>query len=159
MPRSPAFEFEASSLLAADAEQVWRHATTPRSMNREFFPLLRMAFPAGSAAMSLDQVELGRPLARVWILAFGFIPVEYDDLTLVEIGPGFRFLERSALLTQRVWQHERVVEPLARGCRLTDRLSFVPRAPVLGRLHRRIFRAIFALRHWQLRRIFGAAAR
>ncbi|MDZ7783271.1 MAG: hypothetical protein U5K56_10220 [Halioglobus sp.] len=38
-------EFAISSALAADAGTLWRHATTPAGINREFRPLLRMTFP------------------------------------------------------------------------------------------------------------------
>jgi ligand-binding SRPBCC domain-containing protein len=92
------------------------------------------------------------------VLLGGLVPVEYDDLTLVELGPGLRFLERSPVLSQRSWQHERRVEPVDGGCRLTDRLTFEPRVAAAARVSRRVVEAIFAHRHRRLVRRFGALA-
>jgi ligand-binding SRPBCC domain-containing protein len=145
-----------SSDLAATAEVVWRHAVSPSGVNRELRPLLRMTFPAGLGDLTAGW-EPGRRLFRSWILLAGVLPVEYDDLTLQEVEPGRRFLERSVLLSQRVWEHERRVEPTARGCRVTDRIHFVPRLPFLVALHDAVFRAVFRWRHRNLRRKFGRA--
>jgi hypothetical protein len=73
------------------------------------------------------------------------------------VEPGRRFLERSAMLTQRVWQHERVIEPCPHGCRVTDRVCFEPRLPGLGSLFVLVFKAVFHWRHRNLRRLFGQA--
>lgn len=149
--------FSVSSRLAASPERVWSHVTRPAGVNRELRPLLRMTFPPDTD----DLAASGRPgerLFRSWILLGGVLPVEYDDLTIVELEPGRRFLERSALLTQRVWEHERVVEPEGSDCRLTDRVRFEPRIPWLAWLHLPVFRIVFALRHRNLRRLFGEAA-
>lgn len=114
-----------------------------------------MTFPAGTADLAASW-QPGRTLFRSWILLFGVLPVEYDDLCLVELEPGRRFLERSTLLSQRVWQHERSLEPVPGGTRLRDALHFEPRIGALAPLHGLIFRGIFHLRHRNLRRDFGA---
>lgn len=62
------------------------------------------------------------------------------------------------MLTQRVWEHERVVEPIAGGCRVSDHVRFTPRVAPLGPVFRAIFRLAFRLRHWNLRRLFRAHA-
>jgi len=124
-------------------------------VNRELFPLARMTYPRGFERLDDEPPVLGRTLFRSWILALGFIPVEYDDITLAEIDPGSRFLECSELLTQREWVHERTVEPHGAGCLIADRVHFVPRVSVLGPLHLLVFRATFWLRHRNLARIFG----
>ena len=59
------------------------------------------------------------------------------------------------MLTQREWQHERVVEPVAGGSMVTDRVRFVPRAVVFGPLFLSVFRLAFRLRHRNLRRLFA----
>ena len=41
------------------------------------------------------------------------IPIDYDDLTLVALEPGRGFHERSRMLSMRVWEHERTLEPAA----------------------------------------------
>ena len=88
--------------------------------------------PAGLQGKTIDDVEIGAPLGRSWILLGGLIPVDFDDLRLVELEPGRRFLERSRTLTFSLWQHERVVEPEGEGsCRVTDgsASSFARRLP------------------------------
>jgi hypothetical protein len=116
-----------------------------------------MTAPRNSASLDLEHAPLNQRAFRSWILALGFLPIDYDDLTLIELEPGRRFLERSTMLTQRVWEHERVVEPTENGCLLTDRVRFEPRVPVLGPLFLIVFRLAFGLRHRNLRRLFGGA--
>ena len=152
---SDAYRFEFSSRLAAPASEVWAHATSMRGVNRELFPLARMTHPRELSVLDPELVPLGRRVFRSWILAAGLVPIDYDDLTFIELEPGRRFLERSPMLTQREWQHERVIEPTAGGSIITDRVQFVSRAPALGALFLVVFRLAFRLRHWHLRRMFG----
>ncbi|MBW2694244.1 MAG: hypothetical protein JRE57_16715 [Deltaproteobacteria bacterium] len=77
---------------------------------------------------------------------------------LEEVDPGRRFLERSTLLSQRVWEHERLIEPALGGSRVTDRVRFVPRLPWLSGVYRLVFKAVFRWRHHNLRNLFGEAA-
>ena len=152
--------FAFTSDLDASPESVWEHATALRSINREFFPFLRMSAPPGSEQIDERTVRLGERLFRSWILLFGVLPVDYDDLTIVELEPGRRFLERSPMLTQRLWQHERVVDPRADGgASLTDRVSFEPKMPALGGAQLPIFRTVFAYRHHRVVRLFGGRTR
>ena len=109
--------------LAADAEEVWARATTLAGVNEELRPLLRMTAPEALRDASIADLEPGVPAGRSWLLLGRVLPVDYDDLTLVEIEPPRRFLERSRMLTMELWEHERVVEPLGPGrCAVTDRL-------------------------------------
>jgi len=148
-------QFSFSSRLAAAPEAVWSHAMSIRGVNRELFPLARMTCPRG-LGRDLTRMPLGRRAFRSWILAGGLLPIDYDDLTVVELEPGRRFLERSSMLSQREWCHERTVEPAAGGAILTDRVRFVPRVPALGALFLPVFRLAFRLRHRNLRRLFGS---
>jgi hypothetical protein len=89
------------------------------------------------------------------LLLFGLLPVDYDDLCLAELEPGRRFLERSEMLSMRLWQHERIVEPEGDGARVTDRLRFelrrVPAAiPGSARVAAWIVARFFAHRHRRL---------
>ena len=152
MTRPASFAF--TSELAAPAEEVFAAALTPAGINAEFRPFLRMTFPANTTDFTADLVP-GEKLFRSWILLFGIIPVEYDDLVIEELGPGLRFQERSSMALQREWSHERVVEPLGTGCRLTDRVAFTPRLPGLGLLLAPVFRGVFQWRHRNLCRRFG----
>jgi ligand-binding SRPBCC domain-containing protein len=152
--------FSFTSDLDAPADVLWAHATTIRGVNREFVPFLRMTAPPGADAIDQTTVKLGERLFRSWILLFGFLPVDYDDLTIVELEPGRRFLERSPMLTQRLWTHERIVEPRGEGgCSLTDRIGFEPKIAALGGAQLPMFRTIFAYRHHRLVRLFGGRTR
>ncbi len=149
--------FSVSSNLATEAETLWRHAVSPEGVNRELMPLIRMTFPAGVEDLT-DSWRPGARRFRSWLLAAGWVPVEYDDVVFEEVEPGQRFLERSSLFSQRVWEHERILEPVPRGCRITDRIRFVPRLAFLGWLYRPVFEAVFRWRHRRLRALFGEAA-
>jgi len=114
-----------------------------------------MTFPAAVAELTPETVRMGERVCRSWVLLFGVLPVDYDDVTLVELEPGRRFLERSPMLSQRFWEHERTVAADGDGTRVCDRVRFVPRLALFAPLYRRILGAAFALRHRNLRRIFG----
>jgi RimJ/RimL family protein N-acetyltransferase/ligand-binding SRPBCC domain-containing protein len=148
--------FEVVSALAAAPDTVWRHAVSPAGVNHELGPFLRMSFPVGTTDLGDALGSAGRPRFRSHIRLFGLVPVEWDDVGIAAFEPGRRFLERSTLLTQRVWEHERVVTTDGDGCRVTDRLRFVPRVGALGPLHWAAFRTVFTWRHRRLRRRFGA---
>ncbi len=116
---------EQSSVVGRPAAEVWDSAITEEGINAELAPILRMTMPPGLRGKTIDDVEVGVPLGRSWILLGRVLPVDYDDLCLVELEPGRRFLERSKTLSFAVWQHERTIEPEGeRSCRVTDRLGF-----------------------------------
>jgi hypothetical protein len=150
------YEFSFSSTLAVSAQQAWEHASSLAGVNRELAPLARMTYPAAAAVLTPATVPLKQRLFRSWILLFGVLPVDYDDLTLMELEPGRRFLEHSTMLSQRDWVHERIIEAADQGCRVSDRLRFVPRVALLGPLYLAMFRLTFRLRHRNLVRLFGA---
>ena len=150
-------EFVVSSTLSATPELLWSHAVSPSGVNRELRPLLRMTFPKDISNVT-ESWQPGERVFRSWLLFAGVLPVEYDDVVFVEVEPGRRFLERSSLFSQRMWEHERSIEPMANACRVTDRVHFVPRIPVLEPLFAPLFEAVFRLRHRNLRRLFGEAA-
>jgi ligand-binding SRPBCC domain-containing protein len=151
---SRTFAFEVRSRLASPAKVVWAHATSMRGVNAELFPLVRMTHPRGLDSLAEHEVPLGARAFRSWILLAGIVPIDFDDLTFVALEPG-RFLERSPMLTQREWEHERRVEPSGAGCVVTDRIRSVPRVAALAPLFGLVFRLAFALRHRNLRRRFG----
>jgi len=86
----------------------------------------------------------------------GVIPVDYDDVTLLRVEPGRGFLEASPLFTQRRWIHQRTLEAVGGGCRVTDRVRFEPRLPVGGRVLVALYRFVFRHRHRRLGRYFTA---
>src|SRR5436309_11030541 len=117
---------------------------------------MRMTAPR-SAELTPEGVPLGRRWFRSWILLFGVIPFDYDDLCVEELEPGRRFLERSTMLSARVWEHERTLDPVGDGgTRLTDRVRFQPRIRLLTGIHRTIIAATFRHRHRRLRTHFSS---
>jgi hypothetical protein len=91
--------FEIATDLASPAGTVWQHVTTIDGVNGELTPLMRMTVPRALRGATLDDLPLGQRAGRSWILLFGIIPVDYDDLTITDRGPGHRFFEQSRMLT------------------------------------------------------------
>ena len=151
--------FSISSDLAAAPEVVWRHVTDMDGVNSELTPLLRMTVSPGLESARLDRLPVGRRAGRSWLLLFGFLPVDFDDLTIAEYGPGHRFLEQSTMLTQSRWEHERTVAAIAGGCRVVDRLAWRGRVAPLGALYRLAVPVLFRHRHARLRRLFAVPSR
>lgn len=146
--------FTIRSRLAASPETVWAHAAQPEGIAYELGPFLRMTFPDDVPSIETLPAS-GERVFRSWILLFGLLPVEYDDLAFEAIEPGRRFLERSSMATQREWVHERIVESAGAGALLEDRLAFRPRLAWTGPIAGALFRAVFSWRHRRLRRRFG----
>lgn len=147
--------FEVSSVLSAPPEEVWARVSTPAGVNAELGPFFRMTFPEAFARVDPATVPLGRRVFRSWILLFGLLPIEYDDIAFEWIEPGRGFRECSTMLSQRRWIHERTIEPAGPGCRVIDRIRFEPRVPGLVWLFLPILRGIFRHRHRRLREAFG----
>jgi ligand-binding SRPBCC domain-containing protein len=146
-----------SSHLDAPPDQVWARVITPEGINDEMRPYLRMTLPPGVEQLDPDNIELGVPIGRSWILLFGLLPFDYDDVTLERLEPGRGFLERSQMLSQRVWEHERTIEPAESGCVVTDRVRWQPRFGPARPL-RPVIRWFFRHRHRRLRRHFDTEA-
>jgi hypothetical protein len=134
---------------------VWERVSTIEGVNDELRPIMRMRPPAQARGMVLSDVVPGEPVGRCWMFLFGFLPIDYDDLTLVAVEPGRGFQERSRMLSMRAWEHDRTIEPDGDGCRVRDRLGIEPRLPGMGVVLERIVRALFRHRHRRLRRRFG----
>lgn len=146
------------SLLQADPETVWARVTTAEGVNDELWPLLRMTAPAGLREHGLAGVTVGVRVCRSWVLLFGVLPVDYDDITLERITPPRGFLERSTMLSQRVWEHERMIEAAPGGSSLTDRVRYEPRLPIPDVVLRRLYTFVFRHRHRRLRLRFGGSS-
>jgi hypothetical protein len=146
------------STLSAPPDAVWERIASFEGVNDELGPWLRMTAPAGVRDIDPARVPLGRKWFRSWVLLFGVLPVDYDDLMIVRLEPGQGFQERSRTLSLRVWEHERTLRAAGpSGCLVTDRLSFEPRVPGMGGIARRVVGAIFRHRHRRLRRHFGGS--
>ncbi len=147
--------FEVSSVLPAPPAEVWARVSTMAGVNAELAPFFRMTFPARFASIDPVEVPLGRRVFRSWVLLFGVLPVDYDDLAFERIEPGRGFLETSTMLSQRRWIHERTLDPEGTGCRVTDRVRFEPRVPGVTWLLGPLYHRVFLHRHRQLRKAFG----
>jgi hypothetical protein len=134
---------------------VWSRVSTARGINDELRPLLRMTVPASLRREGLARVEVGWRMCHSFVLLFGVLPVDYDDITLVRLDPPAGFPERSRMLSQRVWERERTLEQVPEGCVLSDRVSYEPRLAMPDQILRRLYGAVFRHRHRRLRRRFG----
>jgi hypothetical protein len=140
--------------------KVWDRVITPEGIRDEMHPYLRMTLPAGVERLDPESIELGKKVGRSWILLFGLLPFDYDDITLARLEPERGFLERSQMLSQRVWEHERTLESGPEGgCLITDRVSWQPRLGLPGRPLRPVIAWFFSHRHKRLQRHFGGEAR
>ena len=146
--------FSVSSELDAPPEAVWARIVTFEGVNEELMPIVRMTAPRHLRSLSPADVTPGERLFRSWILLFGVIPIDYDDVTVLRIEENRGFLERSPMLTQKVWEHERTLEPRDGGTLVTDRIEFVPKLPGGGALTP-VFHMVFRHRHRRLRKRFG----
>lgn len=95
--RRPA-EISVYSRLDAPPDQVWDRVMTPEGINDEMRPYLRMTLPRGVERLDPESIEVGVPIGRSWILLFGLLPFDYDEVCLVRLDPGRGFLERSKML-------------------------------------------------------------
>jgi ligand-binding SRPBCC domain-containing protein len=144
---------EVSSRLEAAPEEIWSWVVTADGVNDELRPWLRMTVPGGD--FDLNEVETGTPIGRSWVLLFGLIPIDFDEINLDEIEVGRGFVERSRMLSQRFWEHIRTIRPVDGGALITDAVSWEPRLPLPGGAMTPLFSAIFGHRHRRLRRRFG----
>lgn len=130
--------------------------TTADGVNAELMPLVRMTIPRGRRDLSLADIEDGTTIGRSWLLLFGLIPFDYDHIHVERIEPGRAFHERSTMLSQRRWEHDRTVEPDGEAaCIVTDEVRFEPRLPIPASWLCPLFHAFFRHRHRRLRRRFG----
>jgi ligand-binding SRPBCC domain-containing protein len=148
-------EISITSRVDATPDRVWERVTSPEGINHEMRPWMRMTLPRGVEGLSIDQVEVGQPIGRSWILLFGLIPIDFDELNIVRLDPGRGFLERSRMLSQRSWEHERTIEPDGNGSLVTDRIRWQPRLGLPAAALRPMFRAFFRHRHRRLQSHFA----
>jgi ligand-binding SRPBCC domain-containing protein len=118
--------------VPAAAATVWDRIVGSEGINHEMRPWMTMSMPRGTTELSVETIPLGRPVGRAWLRLFGLIPFDYDHLTIVELEPGRRFLERSTMLSMRRWEHERTLTPIPGGTRVHDRVVLEPRVPIPG---------------------------
>lgn len=148
---------ERSTRLGRPPEEVWQRVTTMEGINDELGPWMRMTVPRGWQGTSLADLEPPTHVGRSWILLFGIVPFDCDDLGIESIGDRC-FREVSTMASASRWQHERWIESSMSApdeCVVRDRLTFLPRAlirviPGGAALHRAVIAAMFRHRHRRL---------
>jgi ligand-binding SRPBCC domain-containing protein len=149
---------ERTSRIDRPAAAVWERVTTPEGIRHELLPILSMTMPPGLRGRTLEDAPqvLHRPLGKAWLLLFGVIPVDFDDMTLVGFEPGRNFHEVSRMALLPTWEHERTVTPDGdAACVVHDRLTFEPRLaglPGVRRVAAAVVGALFSHRHRRLAR-------
>jgi ligand-binding SRPBCC domain-containing protein len=155
----PPVTFERRSVVAASPADVWVWATSQEGINGELMPIFRMTMPGSMKGKSIDDVAALGKVGRSWLLLLGFIPVDFDDITIAEYERGRRFLERSTMLSMSLWEHERVVTQRDGATEVCDRITFQLRSPIAwipgaDSFVRASLGKLFDHRHRRLRRRF-----
>lgn len=155
--------FSRRSIVLAPPAEVWRRVTSPEGINFELMPVMRMTIPPELQGKAIHELPLQQKIGRSWLLLFGFLPIDFDDITIAELEEGHRFLERSTMMSMSAWEHERTLVAQDRGSEVTDRITFQLRPPLgwvpgahalLGLMLRWLFRH----RQQRLARWFQSAA-
>lgn len=147
--------FEISSTVSASPVEAWRWITSVKGISTELAPVIRMSVPRGVTALSDLPIQPGKPLFRSIIYLFGVLPADYSNLTLLELNEGVGFVEQSPMGSMRLWRHERTIQPLTSGCRITDSLTFEPR--IAATISSWVVKKLFRHRHQVLRAHLGGA--
>src|SRR5690349_14179375 len=147
--------FGQSSVVTAPRDAVWERIASFEGINDELMPYMRMTIPRKHAATTIDTVPVGEPLGRAWIFYGGFLPLDYDALTLSELVPNSHFQEISTMASMRRWEHRRVLETVGENAtKVTDTIGFEPRISAIAPSVEPLLRRIFAHRHRRLAAYF-----
>lgn len=118
------------STLKTTRAALWERILSVEGIREEMMPFLVMKTPKGVRSLADIPFEPGKAMFRALHLYGGFLPLDYSDLTLVEMQPGHHFLERSPMLSMKSWQHRReILDVPGRADHqvLRDTLTFEPR--------------------------------
>lgn len=147
------------SHLRAPRQRVWEWITSIEGISAEMWPIFRMTTPKGVTSLDDLNVEPGVRMFRSYVLLLGVLPIDYSDMTLIELDRGNGFVEESPMGSMKSWRHERRILPStdhADAVLLVDQLTFRPR--FARRLAKWFIRRVFTHRHAVLRRRLGSAA-
>jgi ligand-binding SRPBCC domain-containing protein len=146
------------SKLHVSAEDAWEWITSIDGISAEMRPFFRMTMPKGIRSLSDVEIKLGVRMFRSYVFLFGVLPIDYSDMTLVELDFGRGFVEQSPMGFMKLWRHERRIVPCAAdpsAVVLVDRLTFRPR--MAQRLVGWFIGHVFTHRHKVLRANLGGA--
>ena len=141
-----------ASRLHAPPELVWEWITSLKGISAEMWPFFRMTTPKGIRSLSDLQIKPGVRMFRSYVFLFGVLPIDYSDMTLVELDSGSGFVEQSPMGSMKLWRHERRIVPYPSdpsAVLLVDQLTFRPR--IARRLVEWFIRKVFTHRHKVLR--------
>ncbi|MFW0793027.1 hypothetical protein AAFP30_04370 [Gordonia sp. CPCC 205515] len=116
------------SVVDAPIDVVWDRVASMAGINDELMPYMKMVLPRRHRGKSIADIEVGVPVGKVWLLYGGLLPLDWDDLTIVELTPGVGFRDESSMATMKVWRHTRRLTPMSEGAtEVSDVLEFAPR--------------------------------
>jgi ligand-binding SRPBCC domain-containing protein len=145
------------SKLFARPEDLWSWITSAQGITSEIMPFMKMTMPRGLRSLQDFEFVPGRRLFRSYLLLGGWIPMDYSDLTLLQLKPNEGFIEQSPMASMLLWRHERWIRPdpqsEGNSMILVDELTFQPR--FAAAIVRFFVRKLFEHRHQVLRRQFA----
>jgi ligand-binding SRPBCC domain-containing protein len=144
------FDLSFESEVSASPQKVWEWIISLKGISSEMWPYFRMTAPKGFESLENLNIILGQPLFRSKVFLFGFLPIDYSDITLIEIEKGSGFVEKSPMGSMKLWRHERRIISTASGCKIIDHLTFEPKmaTQIIGWF----IRTVFQHRHKVLRK-------
>lgn len=144
------------SKLDAPKERVWEWITSIKGIRAEMWPFFIMTVPKGVRFLSDIKITLGTRMFRSYVFLFGLLPIDYSDMTLLELNIGNGFIEQSPMGSMKLWRHERQITPDTSDSSkviLIDQLTFQPR--MAKRFVGWFIRRVFIHRHNVLRANLG----
>ena len=140
------------SELRTSSTHVWEWITSVDGISEEMWPFFRMTFPKGIRSLHDVQIKPGNRMFRSYVFLFGVLPIDFSDMTLLELDTGKGFIEQSPMGSMKLWRHERRIVPCSSDTSvvlLVDRLTFQPR--MAQRLVGWFIQLVFHHRHKVLR--------
>ncbi len=86
-----------------------------------------MTMPKDIKSLNDLSITPSQPIFHTRIFLFGILPIDYSDLTLLEIKINEGFAEESPMGSMKLWRHERKILPTAIGSKIIDHLTFQPK--------------------------------
>ena len=145
------------SRLYAPIESVWEWIISVKGIRLEMWPFFFMTTPKDVQSLNDIKITPGTRMFRSYVFLFGLLPIDYSDMTLLELSPRRGFIEQSPMGSMKLWRHERQIAPCPSGSStviLTDQLTFQPR--VAKRFVGWFIHRVFIHRHKVLRANLGS---
>ena len=144
------------SELSTSSDKIWESITSVKSIRKEIQPFFTMTAPQHIKSLGDIKLALGKPLFRSYVLLLGIIPIDYSDMTLLELEEKLGFVEQSPMKSMKLWRHERSIKPhhsKPDTVILIDKLIFQPRRAKI--LVKKFIEVVFTHRHKVLKKHFN----